>query len=60
MSVAHHEAARHPPRKVRMLHATYMGHLDMHVNKNLAPMVSREKDASLEIFEHRLEVNPAP
>ena len=71
MSVAHHETARHPTVKIRMLHSTYMGHprrlhstymgrLDMHVNKNVAPMVTREEDASLEILQHGLELNPTP
>ena len=45
---------------VGRLHSTHMGCLDMHVNKNAAPVASREEDASLEIFEHGLKVNPTP
>ena len=60
MSVVHHESAWHPTVKVQMLHSTYMGRLDMHVNQNMAPMVSREEDASLEILQHGLELNPTP
>lgn len=32
----------------------------MHVNENAAAVIPREKNAFLEIFEHRLEVNPTP
>ena len=71
MSVAHHEPAWHPTVMVRMLHSTYMGHprrlrstnmgrLDTHVNKNVATVASREEDASLEILQHGLELNPTP
>ena len=60
MSVAHHEPAWQPTVMVRMLHSTYMGRLDMHVDQNVAPMVSREEDASLEILQHGLELNPTP
>ena len=67
-SVAHPDRAWHPTLKGWMLHSTYMGRLhsthmgclDMHVNKNAAPVASREEDASLEIFEHGLKVNPTP
>jgi hypothetical protein len=32
----------------------------MHVNKKVASVASREENASLEIFQDGLEVNPTP
>jgi hypothetical protein len=43
-----------------MPHSTNVGRLDMRVDKKVASAVSREEDASLEIFQHSLELNPTP